>query len=286
MKPEDFLDPKNFDKITPDMFDELNAQIEGIWEGGCHGDCASCDSDCNKNAYPKFAKLLLAVTSGKGGTGKSTVTALLARNLAGRGLKVAVLDADLAGATMSLLLGAHGPVTGAEGKIDPAQVSDHLKLLSYDLINDDPTDPVLWPGADIFHMVDHLYLNGSWGTDNDVFLIDMPAGAGDVPINLFTAFPVDGTVIVGEPSELAVAPLQRCVAMTRMFLSAPVAYVENKSLDGGAHLAPRLDLGAKCVNFALPLSPELAAHDGEVTPAMAELADELAEYVVSLIPQK
>jgi Mrp family chromosome partitioning ATPase len=177
-------------------------------------------------------------------------------------------------------------VTGAEGKIDPAQVSDHLKLLSYDLINDDPTDPVLWPGADIFHMVDHLYLNGSWGTDNDVFLIDMPAGAGDVPINLFTAFPVDGTVIVGEPSELAVAPLQRCVAMTRMFLSAPVAYVENKSLDGGAHLAPRLDLGAKCVNFALPLSPELAAHDGEVTPAMAELADELAEYVVSLIPQK
>ena len=54
----------------------------------------------------------------------------------------------------------------------------------------------------------------------------------------------DGTIIVGEPSELAVVPLQRCVAMTRMFLSAPVAYVENKSLDGGAHLASRLDLGA------------------------------------------
>ena len=74
-------------------------QIEDIWEGGCHGDCGSCESDCNSNAYPTFAKLLLAVASGKGGTGKSTVTALLARNLASRGLKVAVLDADLAAAT-------------------------------------------------------------------------------------------------------------------------------------------------------------------------------------------
>jgi hypothetical protein len=286
MKPEDFLDPKNFDKITPDMYDELNAQIEGIWEGGCHGDCASCDSDCNKNAYPKFAKLLLAVTSGKGGTGKSTVTALLARNLAGRGLKVAVLDADLAGASMPLLLGSDDTATGAEDKVEPVQVTDHIKMLSYGLMNDDPTDPVLWPGADLFNMVNYLYMNGSWGEDNDVFLIDMPAGAGDVPINLFTAFPVDGTIIVGEPSELAVAPLQRCVAMTRMFLSAPVAYVENKSLDGGAHLAPRLDLGAKCVNFALPLSPELAAHNGGLTPAMAELADELADHIVSLIPEK
>lgn len=284
MKPEDFLDPANFDKITPDMYDQLNQQIEDIWEGGCHGDCGSCESDCNENAYPKFAKLLLAVTSGKGGTGKSTVTALLARELAGRGLKVAVLDADLAGASMPLLLGARGPVTSSGNKVVPVQVTDHIKLLSYDLISDDPSEPVLWPGGDIFNVVNYLYTSGSWGEDNDVFLIDMPSGAGDVPINLFTAFPVDGTIIVGEPSQLAQAPLRRCVAMTRMFLSSPVAYVENKSLDGGAHLAPNLDLGAKCVNFALPLSPDLAAQDGEITPAMASVAEELADYVVSLLP--
>lgn len=285
MKSEDFLDPKNFDKITPDMYDELNQQIEDIWEGGCHGDCGSCESDCNSNAYPTFAKLLLAVASGKGGTGKSTVTALLARNLAGRGLKVAVLDADLAGASMPQLLGASGPVTSDNDKVDPVAVTDHIKLLSYNLISDAQSEPVLWPGGDIFNVVNYLYTSGNWGTDNDVFLIDMPSGAGDVPINLFTAFPVDGTIIVGEPSELAVIPLQRCVAMARMFLSAPVAYVENKSLDGGAHLASRLDLGAKCVDFALPLSPELAsAPGGVVTPAMAEMVDELADRVVSLIP--
>ena len=285
MKSDDFLDPKNFDKITPDMYDELNQQIEDIWEGGCHGDCGSCDSDCNSNAYPTFAKLLLAVASGKGGTGKSTVTALLARNLAARGLKVAVLDADLAGASMAQLLGAAGPVTSENDKVNPVQVTDHIKLLSYNLIADALSEPVLWPDGDIFNVVNYLYTSGSWGDDNDVFLIDMPSGAGDVPINLFTAFPVDGTIIVGEPSELAVVPLQRCVAMARMFLSAPVAYVENKSLDGGAHLASRLDLGAKCVDFALPLSPELAsAPGGVVTPAMAPMVDELADRVVSLIP--
>lgn len=285
MKSEDFLDPKNFDKITPDMYDELNQQIEDIWEGGCHGDCGSCESDCNSNAYPTFAKLLLAVASGKGGTGKSTVTALLARNLADRGLKVAVLDADLAGASMAQLLGAEGPVTSENDKVNPVQVTDHIKLLSYNLIADALSEPVLWPGGDIFNVVNYLYTSGNWGTDNDVFLIDMPSGAGDVPINLFTAFPVDGTIIVGEPSELAVVPLQRCVAMARMFLSAPVAYVENKSLDGGAHLASRLDLGAKCVDFALPLSPELAsAPGGVITPAMASMVDELADRVVSLIP--
>ena len=260
MKPDDFLDPNNFDKITPDMYDELNQQIEDIWEGGCHGDCGSCESDCNSNAYPTFAKLLLAVASGKGGTGKSTVTALLARNLASRGLKVAVLDADLAGASMAQLLGASGPVTSDKDKVNPVQVDDHIKLLSYNLIADALSEPVLWPGGDIFNVVNYLYTSGNWG-------------------------PVDGTIIVGEPSELAVVPLQRCVAMTRMFLSAPVAYVENKSLDGGAHLASRLDLGAKCVDFALPLSPELAsAPGGVVTGEMASLVNELTDRVVSLLP--
>ena len=284
MKPEDFLNPENFDKITPDMYDELNQQIESIWDNSCHGDCGSCESDCNDNAYPKFAKLLLAVTSGKGGTGKSTVTALLARNLAKRGLKVAVLDADLACAAMPTLLGVNQRVVTEDDKAVPVPAGENVKLLSYNLIADDPFEPVLWPGGDLFNVVNYLYTGGAWGEDNDVFLIDMPSGAGDIPLNLFTAFPVDGTVIVGENSEVAVTPLRRCVSMMRMFLSAPVAYVENKSLDGEVHLADQLDLGHKCQNYALPLSPEVAsAPGGVITDEMAALADELAERVISLM---
>ena len=278
------IDPKDFDKITPDMYDDLNREIEEIWEGGCHGDCGSCESDCNENAYPTFAKVLLAVTGGKGGCGKSTITALLAFALTRKGYKVGVLDADLAGATMPLLLGAKGPIASQDNKVVPARLDNGMQVLSFNLITDKPAEPVLWPGADTFNVVNYLYTSTLWD-ELDVLLIDMPTGGGDVPINLYTAFPVDGTIIVGEPSELAVVPLQRCVAMTRMFLSAPVAYVENKSLDGGAHLASRLDLGAKCVDFALPLSPELAsAPGGVVTAEMASLVNELTDRVVSLLP--
>ena len=278
------IDPKDFDKITPDMYDDLNREIEEIWEGGCHGDCGSCESDCNENAYPTFAKVLLAVTGGKGGCGKSTITALLAFALTRKGYKVGVLDADLAGATMPLLLGAKGPIASQDNKVVPARLDNGMQVLSFNLITDKPAEPVLWPGADTFNVVNYLYTSTLWD-ELDVLLIDMPTGGGDVPINLYTAFPVDGTIIVGEPSELAVVPLQRCVAMTRMFLSAPVAYVENKSLDGGAHLASRLDLGAKCVDFALPLSPELtSAPGGVVTAEMAFLVNELTDRVVSLLP--
>ena len=185
---------------------------------------------------------------------------------------------------MPALLGVSSPVTTDAGKVTPVSAGENIKLLSYNLIADDPFEPVLWPGGDMFNVVNYLYTSGDWGEDNDVFLIDMPSGAGDIPLNLFTAFPVDGTIIVGEHSEVAVSPLRRCVAMTRMFLSAPVAYVENKSLDGAAHLASRLDLGPKCVGYALPLSPEVAAAPGGViTAEMAPLADELAERVISLM---
>lgn len=153
-------------------------------------------------------------------------------------------------------------MTSDKDKVNPVQVDDHIKLLSYNLIADALSEPVLWPGGDIFNVVNYLYTSGNWGEDNDVFLIDMPSGAGDVPINLYTAFPVDGTIIVGEPSELAVVPLQRCVAMTRMFLSAPVAYVENKSLDGGAHLASRPGPGGQVRGLRPASVPELASAPG------------------------
>lgn len=251
------IDPKDFDKITPDMYDQLNQEIEDIWAGGCHGDCGSCESDCNENAYPTFAKLLLAVTGGKGGCGKSTVTALLAFALTRRGYRVGVLDADLAGSTMPLLLGAFGAVASQRNQVVPVRTVEGIQVLSYNLIVDKPAEPVIWPGVDCFNVVNYFYTSGVWDA-LDVLLLDMPSGAGDIPINLYTAFPVDGTIIVGEDSALSELPVQRCVGMTRMFLSAPWAYVENKTPDGEIHRADRYDLPGGCVTTALPLAAELA----------------------------
>lgn len=264
------IDPKDFDKITPDMYDQLNQEIEDIWAGGCHGDCGSCESDCNENAYPAHAKVLLAVTGGKGGCGKSTVTALLAFALARKGYKTGVLDADIAGSAAPALLGASGPIASQGEKVVPARTVGGIQVLSYGLITDKPADPVLWPGADCFNVVNYLYLSGAW-EELDVLLLDMPSGAGDVPINLYTAFPVNGTIIVGEDSALSTVPVQRCVGMTRMFLSSPWAYVENKSVTGEAHRAGNYDLPDGCVVTAIPLTPELAGMGESVCLADAEV---------------
>ena len=91
-------DPSKWKDITPDMYDEINAQIEQTFEEGCHGNCESCSSDCDHREsaqLPKFAKRMYAVNGGKGGAGKSSVTVLLAGELARRGLKVGVLDCDI-----------------------------------------------------------------------------------------------------------------------------------------------------------------------------------------------
>ena len=278
------IDPKDFDKITPEMYEQLNREIEDIWEGGCHGDCGSCESDCNSNAYPTFAKVLLAVTGGKGGCGKSTVTALLAFALERKGLKVGVLDADIAGGTMPILLGAKGPVTSENNKVVPVRLDGGMQVLSYNLVADDLTEPVLWPGGDAFNVVNYLYTSALWD-ELDVLLIDMPSGAGDVPINLYTAFPVNGTVVVGEDSVLSQIPVQRSINMTRMFLSSPWAYVENKSLDGACHQS--YDLPEGCVCCALPLDPELAgAGDGCLKDVSAPGLEPVVERIVQAVEKK
>ena len=280
------IDPKDFDKITPDMYDELNKEIEDIWEGGCHGDCGSCESDCNPNAYPTFAKALVAVTGGKGGCGKSTVTALLAFALNRKGYKVGVLDADIACGTIPVLMGAKGPIATQDNKVVPARLDNGIQVLSYNLIADNLAEPVLWPGGDAFNVVNYLYTSAQWD-ELDVLLIDMPAGAGDVPINLYTAFPVDGTVIVSEDSALSVVPVQRCVGMTRMFLSPPWAYVENKSPDGVCRQAGAYDLPDKCVTAALPLDPALAgAGDGCVAQAEAAGLEPVLERIEAAVADR
>ena len=278
------IDPKDFDKITPEMYEQLNREIEDIWEGGCHGDCGSCESDCNTNAYPSFAKVLLAVTGGKGGCGKSTVTALLAFALAKKGLKVGVLDADIAGGTMPILLGAKGPLTSENNKVVPVRLDGGMQVVSYNLVADDLSEPVLWPGGDAFNVVNYLYTSALWD-ELDVMLIDMPSGAGDVPINLYTAFPVNGTVVVGEDSVLSEVPVQRSINMTRMFLSSPWAYVENKSLDGVCHRA--YDLPDGCVSAALPLDVALAgAGDGCLKDVEVSGLEPVLDRILSAIHKK
>lgn len=261
---------RKFDEITPDMYEQLNKEIEQVFDEGCHGQCASCKSGCSEPRYPRYAKVLYAVTGGKGGTGKSVICALLAVALARRGYRVGILDADLPGSTQPQLFGASGPIRkaqrGEKSVLEPQTIPCGIGILSYNLIEPDLSQPVLMPGVDQFNVVSYFYTDGAWD-GYDIILIDMPSGAGDVPLNLYSSLPVNGVVIVSEPSELAVVATQRCINLCNMLMSPPVAFVENKSITAEC-VSDALYSGLPegCVCAALSLSPEVsvASCDGTI----------------------
>ena len=276
-------DPSRWKDITPEMYDEINDQIEQTFSQGCHGNCASCQSDCDSREeqdgrLTKFAKRVYAVNGGKGGAGKSSVTVLLAAELARKGLKVGILDCDIYTATIPHLMGMEGPVLRAEGGGPKPHVSSlGIEVMSVDLILDKQMDPVLWPGVDAFNILNYLYSSTAW-SELDVMLLDMPSGCGDIPLNLYTSFPLDGAIAVTNPGSLAVEAVQRCINLGMMLMLPTVGYVENKSFVPQPVSAEAYELPRGCVAVALPLSGDVAALGDE--GALEELeCPELAPIV-------
>ena len=173
----------------------------------CTHDCSSCSADCSSrdlrvpaNAMSSV-KRVIAIVSGKGGVGKSTVTASLAAAMAKRGKKVAVLDADITGPSIPTAFGIHQRATGSDAGIDPAVTAGGIKLMSLNLLSANETDPVIWRGPVIAGVVTQFWQEVIWG-DIDYMFVDMPPGTGDVPLTVFQSIPVDGIIIVTSPQEL------------------------------------------------------------------------------------
>ncbi len=260
-------DPSKWKDITPDMYDQINEEIERTFSEGCHGNCSSCESGCDdKNHLPMFAKRMYIVTSGKGGTGKSTVTVMLAYQLARQGLKVGILDCDLSASTIPQMMGLIGrQVTSApDNKMNPVISPEGIKVMSFNLIEADRTAPVLWPSGDQYNVVSYMYSGTLWG-ELDVLLVDMPSNGGDVHLNLFTEFPLSGTIIVTNPGYLAVGPVQRCISLCRSLMAAPIAFIENKTFDIVPTWQAAYELSPLCQFVALPLEAEITAAGDEGT---------------------
>ena len=261
-------DPSRWKDITPEMYDEINSQIEQTFDEGCHGRCDECESDCDhregsSQQLPKFAKRMYAVNGGKGGAGKSSVTVMLAAELTRRGLKVGILDCDIYTAVIPHLLGLSGPVhRGKNGNPAPVKTESGIEVMSIDLILEKPMDPVLWPGVDAFNLVNYMYTSTEWG-ELDIMLLDMPSGCGDIPLNLYTTFPVNGTIAVTNPGSLSVEAVQRCINMCMMLMSPTVAYIENKSFVEEPISTEAYVLPHGCTNIAIPLSGDIAAMGDE-----------------------
>ena len=145
---------------------------------------------------------VLAVMSGKGGVGKSSVAALLAASLRKRGFKVGVLDADITGPSIPKLFGAYQlPIGGPEG-ILPIESRTGIKLMSINFLLPDEDQPVVWRGPLISRVIQQFWSDIAWG-DLDVLVVDLPPGTSDASLTVMQSLPLDGIVLVTSPQGLA-----------------------------------------------------------------------------------
>jgi Mrp family chromosome partitioning ATPase len=179
------------------------------------------------NRLPKKVPHIIAVTSGKGGVGKSSVTAMLATSLQRLGKKVGVLDADITGPSIARIFGAHDkPEVQDEQVLIPVGTKSGVKILSMNLLIDDEDAPVIWRGPLVNGAIRQLYSDAAW-EGLDFLLLDLPPGTSDANLTVFQSIPVDGVVIVTSPQDLVRMIVAKSVAMCKQLRVPIFGLVEN-----------------------------------------------------------
>lgn len=199
----------------------------------CNSKCQDCQLDCDHRItvapHHEHARVgkVLAIASGKGGVGKSFVTANLAIALQRLGYQVGILDADVTGPSIPMMFGVHEPVRGNNHSLLPNRSRTGIQLMSANMLLRNPEDPVVWRGAMISNLVKQFWTNTLW--DVDYLLIDMPPGTGDVPLTVYQSVPVDGVVIVVSPQELVEMIVTKAYRMAVKMDIPVLGLVENMS---------------------------------------------------------
>ena len=249
---------------------------EGCTEEACAG-CAHADSCSSKkvdfrepaNKYSQIKKVI-GVVSGKGGVGKSLVTASLARMMREKGYTVGILDADITGPSIPKMYGVHDKAAGAEDAIFPCVAKDETRIMSVNLLLEDESAPVIWRGPIIASVVKQFWTDVIWG-DIDYLFVDMPPGTGDVPLTVFQSLPVDGVVIVTSPQDLVQMIVKKAAGMAEQMNIPVLGIVENYSyvkcpdcgkeikIFGESHIDEVAAGMGVPVLGKMPIDPEIAA---------------------------
>ena len=250
------------------------AENSSCSSSGCSKeDCNGCDKAAESmkkesNAFSNI-KHVIGVMSGKGGVGKSMVTASMAVSMAKKGYKTGILDADITGPSIPKMFGLNEQAQGVEEGILPSVTKSGIKVMSINLLLDSEDSPVIWRGPVIAGMVSQFWTDVLWG-DLDYLFVDMPPGTGDVPLTVFQSLPVDAAVLVTSPQSLVGMIVKKAYNMAQMMNIPLMGIVENYSyfecpdcskkhyIFGESHIdeiasSMNLDVLAK-----LPLKPEIA----------------------------
>ncbi len=282
----------------------------------CDGKCGSCSTSdgCNdhrKQQYEQEQKLKLklskikhkiAIISGKGGVGKSTVTANLAMAFAMQGHKdkVGVLDADIHGPCIPKMLGLKGQtlIGGPGGMMFPVTGKLGIKVVSMDFLLPNDEAPVIWRGPLKMRAIQQFLSDVTWG-DLDYLFIDLPPGTGDEPLSVTQLIPdMDGVVIVTIPSEVSQAVVKKAVTFAKQMGIPIIGIVENMSgfvcpdcgakvnifrTGGGKRIAE--DLSVPFLG-SLPIDPEICRDSDNGVPFIIEHADSPATKAFAEIVKK
>ncbi len=172
-------------------------------------------------------KNVIGVVSGKGGVGKSMVCGILAAELARRGARVGILDADVTGPSIPKMFGLSDERAYAQDNLlVPAVTKGGIKVMSANLVLENEDDPVLWRGPVVAGAIKQFWGQCAWG-ELDYLLVDMPPGTSDVALTVFQSLPVEGVVIVSSPQDLVQMVVGKAVKMANMMDVPVLGLVEN-----------------------------------------------------------
>ena len=268
----------------------------------CSHNCSECGSDCSERTAPQSlleplnknssVKKVIGVVSGKGGVGKSLVTAMLAVLAQRKGYRTAILDADITGPSIPKVFGIHGKALGSEDGLLPAETKSGTKIMSINLLLEHEGDPVVWRGPIIAGAVKQFWTDVNWGTIDYMF-VDMPPGTGDVPLTVFQSLPIDGIIVVASPQELVEMIVEKAVRMAEMMHVPVLGLVENMSyfecptchdkhyIFGQSHiaeLAARFQIDSTA---QIPIDPALAAlcDQGSIEVFTGDWLDQMTQFI-------
>ena len=199
---------------------------------GCTHDCSTCGQNCNERIEIKTPledtkiKKIIGVLSGKGGVGKSMVSALLAVELATKGYRVGIMDADITGPSIPKMFGMDKQLMGDELGIFPNISTLGIEIVSVNNMLENEDIPVLWRGPVLGGIIRQFYTEVHWG-ELDYLIIDMPPGTSDVAISIIQEIPVDKFVMITTPSKLVSMVVGKAINMAKQVNKEIVGLVEN-----------------------------------------------------------
>ena len=273
---------------------EKSCSNQGCTKESCEG-CPSKKTSflVDQNIYSNV-RHVIGVVSGKGGVGKSMVTATLANRMAEKGFRVGILDADITGPSIPKMYGLKGAAQANDSGIFPMETKNGIKVMSINLLLPTEDTPVIWRGPILGNMVKQFWTDVIWG-DVDYLFVDMPPGTGDVPLTVFQSLPIQGIVIVTSPQDLVSMIVKKAYNMAGMMKVPVLGLVENYSYvkcpDCGKELKvfgeSHIDEIAASLNVPvlgkMPIDPAYAAKVDE--GAFDEIDNPYIEAADGVMPQ-